>query len=354
MIYAETANGLKIKAGDASNQQSFRCPGCKSPVFLKQGQLKIAHFSHYQQSDCRQFSEGETATHLLGKEVIYEWLVNQGLSVELEAWLPKLQQRPDLLVTTVEGNQIAIEYQCSPISYGDLLKRTSGYEQNGYQVIWLCGPNYQLKKRLKNSHYLFLRHHKRRFHFLYFDSHSGDLYVYDYIHYNHYNHLVAVCYRYSLTSLSWQVFKNLYQTGSKRACSKQQDKKRYYLSNKKRMALLRQQGDENKAFLEQLYCNRHPLAELPNCLFYLPTKTLCLQESAYIWKYHVLCEFEKKGSITLSDWTIILETLTVFQMPFISKEVLEQPFQTFMADLVALGYCAGVAENVWQQKKRFF
>ncbi|HWL12749.1 MAG TPA: competence protein CoiA family protein, partial [Ureibacillus sp.] len=54
-----------------------------------------------------------------------------------EPYLPKVQQRPDLLITPDYHQQSAIEFQCSPISAEKLSERNNGYEHEKIQPIWI-------------------------------------------------------------------------------------------------------------------------------------------------------------------------------------------------------------------------
>ncbi|MBO0440442.1 competence protein CoiA [Candidatus Enterococcus ikei] len=110
------------------------CPACNQPVRIKNGKVKIPHFSHYSHSCCSLFSEGETLEHLTLKEVFAKWCEQECIDYELEKYLPTLNQRPDLLI----GN-IAVEIQCSPLSIQRLTERTQNYQKHGYLPIWICG-----------------------------------------------------------------------------------------------------------------------------------------------------------------------------------------------------------------------
>ncbi|MFJ7668079.1 competence protein CoiA [Lysinibacillus sp. NPDC097195] len=118
-------------------QQQFFCPQCQQPVQLKIGRLMIPHFAHMANQSCDQrFAEGESKLHLQGKIQLFEWLKTCGHTVELEPFLTKLSQRPDLLLQT-EHFPLAIEYQCSPITHETWHVRTEGYKRNNMQVLWL-------------------------------------------------------------------------------------------------------------------------------------------------------------------------------------------------------------------------
>lgn len=118
-------------------QQQFFCPQCQQPVQLKIGKLIIPHFAHIANQSCdRRFAEGESKLHLQGKIQLFEWLKTRGHTVELEPFLTKLSQRPDLLLQT-DHYPLAIEFQCSPITNENWHARTEGYKRNNIQALWL-------------------------------------------------------------------------------------------------------------------------------------------------------------------------------------------------------------------------
>ena len=118
-------------------QMTFFCPQCLEPVHLKIGSYNIPHFAHHTQSQCpKLFAEGESKLHLQGKIQLFEWLQKLGHKVKLEPYLTELSQRPDLLVA-LETNNVALEFQCSPLSHHKWQERTTGYEKNNIQAIWL-------------------------------------------------------------------------------------------------------------------------------------------------------------------------------------------------------------------------
>lgn len=110
------------------------CPGCQGALIFKNGQQKIPHFAHRQQQDCQLFSEGETAEHLAGKRFLQRILPAEA---QMEAYLPHLQQRPDLL-----WQRLAVEFQCSSLSQARFQERTTNYQAHGYQPWWLLGKQF--------------------------------------------------------------------------------------------------------------------------------------------------------------------------------------------------------------------
>lgn len=151
MLSVETKLGERISVLDYSKNEleemrrrTFYCPGCHHAVRLKNGPILSAHFAHISGEICQSFSEGETEEHLKGKKLIAEWCERSSIPYELEAYLPELKQRPDVLI----NEKLAIEFQCSPLSLERFKERTEGYLVNGYEVIWLLGSRYFLEERL--------------------------------------------------------------------------------------------------------------------------------------------------------------------------------------------------------------
>lgn len=112
MFVALNAKNQHVTAEQAEKEKNrkavYCCPGCREAVFLKKGSYIQAHFAHYAQHQCAVFSEGETAEHLIGKKNLYDWFKAQSIPCQMEAYLPKLQQRPDLLVWPEPDRPVAI------------------------------------------------------------------------------------------------------------------------------------------------------------------------------------------------------------------------------------------------------
>ncbi|KOS66724.1 hypothetical protein AEA09_18525 [Lysinibacillus contaminans] len=118
-------------------QGKFYCPQCQQPVQLKIGTINIPHFAHIANQACdRLFAEGESVLHLKGKIQLFEWLKKLGHTVELEPYLSKLAQRPDILLTK-QDQLVAVEFQCSSISYEKWRARTDGYKKERIEALWL-------------------------------------------------------------------------------------------------------------------------------------------------------------------------------------------------------------------------
>lgn len=127
-----------------AKKEKWFCPGCHSQVIIKSGKVNRSHFAHKTRETCDLFSENESEEHLKGKELIANNCDKYGIEYEVEAFLPELNQRPDVLIQ----EKIAIEFQCSALSLERFKERTESYLNNGYQVIWLLGEKFHLKNKL--------------------------------------------------------------------------------------------------------------------------------------------------------------------------------------------------------------
>ena len=117
------------------SSHKFTCPDCGNPLLLKVGDIKTAHFAHKSHSGCDSFSEPESSLHLEGKLLLHQFFTNKSFPVELEKYLPEIRQRADLLV----DGQTVIEFQCSPISANDVLRRSAAYSGLGLKPTWIFG-----------------------------------------------------------------------------------------------------------------------------------------------------------------------------------------------------------------------
>ena len=158
-----TANlyGKRIFANDVEDRSlNFLCPFCNDKMILVKGDIKIDHFRHYSKKDCE--SEPETAEHLNGKKYLYNFF-SKKYETELE---PKMTGfKPDIFVK-MNGFNIAVEYQCSPLSMEEFLFRTKRYRENKIYVLWIFGTNNFLKE-VNNGIYR-IRDIEKKAHELYF------------------------------------------------------------------------------------------------------------------------------------------------------------------------------------------
>lgn len=160
----------------------FFCPQCKEQLLLKAGQIKIPHFAHQKNSNCHSlFSEGESTAHLLGKQHLYQLFTKLQLTPVLEPYLPKLRQRPDLLISQ-NSEQFAIEFQCSPITKDLFLQRTTGYRKANIIPVWLLSTPEKYKTlgmvriSINHTHGQFVQQYKNQKFLITYDVDSETFY----------------------------------------------------------------------------------------------------------------------------------------------------------------------------------
>lgn len=131
------ARYTKERLTEFKNNTTFLCMQCQEEVILKNGMINIPHFAHRRKSHCsNSFSEGETEDHLNGKLQLYEFLNRQNVQAKLEATIPTIKQRPDILINWKE-NMFAIEFQCSQISPSTIIERSKGYQIQSIIPFWI-------------------------------------------------------------------------------------------------------------------------------------------------------------------------------------------------------------------------
>lgn len=145
-IFTITRQMTREQLSTMRNTTQFSCPQCENPLRLKIGKVVTPHFAHVVLTDClTSFSERESPAHLLGKHQLGEFFKRTGCQVSIEAFLPEISQRPDLLVKK-ESKRFAIEFQCSPIPIDEVRKRNDGYSEVNLSPLWLLRTPTQLRK----------------------------------------------------------------------------------------------------------------------------------------------------------------------------------------------------------------
>lgn len=145
MLVAKNGQGQLVYAWQSKPDRAYYCPECGQPLRLCVGTQKAAYFAHCRRSSC-QLDQGESSQHLTGKHQMWQWANDHGWRPALEVYLPRIQQRPDLLLSA-GPKKVAMEFQCSPLSFERLCQRNAGYQQLGLGFIWYLGPRYRHKLR---------------------------------------------------------------------------------------------------------------------------------------------------------------------------------------------------------------
>jgi competence protein CoiA len=128
-------------------KEHMRCQLCGSPLIIKAGLIKQAHFAHsvgpcsteYQfHVESREHREAKLflVTHL--REEFEEYTM---ATFEYEVPLPEIKRVADILVTFPMGWRVAHEVQLSAITIEEMQQRTEDYERAGIDVIWWLGKS---------------------------------------------------------------------------------------------------------------------------------------------------------------------------------------------------------------------
>ena len=84
-----------------------------------------------------------------------------------EVYLKGINRRADVLLKN-SFQKIVIEYQCSPITFQELAKRTQSYAKFNLKCIWIVGKRYRIQKRLSQKIAQFFKFHPNvGFYYLY-------------------------------------------------------------------------------------------------------------------------------------------------------------------------------------------
>lgn len=331
-------------------ETTYYCPACKSPVYLKAGSVIRAHFAHFKRSNCAVFSEGETEEHLLGKQQLYDWLVRLGYEVEMEAYLPKLNQRPDILVS-INGQKIALEFQCSGLAIEKVKERTNGYLINGYKVIWLLGEQFDYKRKLTAFHKACLTNMNDQLVLFHYSVKKQQL-----------------TYRYNFQMLQNKkitcVSKRL-KCGKNRAIDltkKSPLAKQVVMIEREHQKLQRQYPFPNanmQQFLQILYNQQESLLSVPKELYVtVPTEWL-IQTYSYEWKYHLIQWLEQHKPRTILTKKKLLKwvpDLDYYDIPQISTQQKLQPILEFIDVLTESNVLRPIRQDKWsfvQPAKRY-
>ncbi|KRL66256.1 competence protein [Companilactobacillus versmoldensis DSM 14857 = KCTC 3814] len=164
MMYAAlNTKKILINAIECQNDDQYFCPTCCLPVKLVSAEEK-PYFKHQSKS----FNHiNERDIHRMGKEkLFFAWQNFTGRLVEMEIYLPTIDQRPDILV----GKKLAIEYQCALINVNKLNQRVKSYQMKRIDNLWILGGDY-LSSTINRLHLKFIAYRPDwGFHLLMFDA----------------------------------------------------------------------------------------------------------------------------------------------------------------------------------------
>ena len=332
-----------------SKDDTYHCPACRGAVHLKKGTIMRPHFAHYKQATCAAFSEGETAEHIQGKLQLAAWFDRLNVPNEMEAYLPELKQRPDLLVTT-SNRKIAVEFQCNPIAIEQVVARTAGYLKAGYEVVWLLGKNFEYKRQLTAFQKACLTQIQQQLVLFHYSVAQK-----------------RVSYRYNFQRNQNQKMTQTQQIlrygepMALRLKSRKIPNSRinYELEHQKLLRQCQYPSEKTKAFLQLLYNNQETIISLPKELYAIVPSEWILQQHPLAWKLQLLLKLEEyplRTVITkrmLDTWR---QDLFFHVIPQLTDAQQRQPLYEFLEILITTHVLTRIRPDKWslnQYPKRF-
>ncbi|SFH70911.1 competence protein CoiA [Pisciglobus halotolerans] len=361
MLKALDTQHRLINAEIAKEKEHFYCPSCHETVFLKKGTFKQPHFAHYQHSECQAFSEGESEEHLLGKKCLYEWFEKQHIPCQMEAYLPELSQRPDLLIWPPGGKPTAIEFQCSSLSTKRMIERTKGYQMNGYEVFWIMGKKFHLHHKISSFQRLFLKNGEvARNVYLQFNSETTELKI-----------LTNLGVYPSSTSIFYDTFTFCLHDKPITLDELKWIVQHGKAKNKEHFSLLKSHDYLNKGrlfqdakmvqFQKYIYCKGYSLISLP-LEVYIPIKNdIYIQSISHYWKFILLDWVISQGIGQVIDrfqfeqkikQMIIEKKIAFYTLPCLSKDITHQTWKQFVSVLIAQQILLPVSSDAWLIRKK--
>lgn len=349
MLIARNSSAQLIIASKADKTGNYICPGCESPVILKKGTRVTAHFAHVNKNSCSSFSEGETEEHLKGKTSLYEAFKQENVKVEIEAQLTDINQRPDVLVS-YKGEEYAIEFQCSPITVSDIVRRTRGYHNSGRKVIWIAGNKLTNTHRLTSLQRAMIFDIKPGvFGFFNYDVSDGQIRCYrkfDPPVYETVPSVLSVLTKYEST-----IWCSKISPGNDKNIK---DKALVYLNWKRQI-----RDKRHRAFFQLIYESQTSLELLPLVIFTRLETDWLISTPAVEWKLRIYQLVRTKSSFTviterhlratIERW-IETRLIVYFSVPNILSDTVMLPILSFLDQMTESGLLVKIQKNKWRQR----
>lgn len=338
--------------------ERFFCPVCHLEVSLRIGKQNRWHFAHKKSDNCLIDFERESSYHMRGKAQLYKWLQSQNLQVEIEHYLPRIKQRPDIFLT-IENRKFAIEYQCATLSSDEWLKRTHSYWKEGIQILWVLGGN-QLKRRnaywlsLSSFHSLCTQYYPHPYLLYFCPNEKSFLKSSSLISFSSsisFSHLVHL-------PLRFTAFPSLFEMSSLSAHTLKKEwlhKKHYLRSNSLQLWKYSQ-----RSFLQLLY--QHQIA--PSCFppeigVPLPS-SLAFQTHSFLWQAYIVMDL--LGALAIGEYVslhTILQYVTrhkgirLRHLPYFPQNFWKEAVKEYVQFLCMIGEIEEVGLYKYRKKRSY-
>ena len=130
---------LEVK-NNFAKKNKFKCICCDEDLIFHRDLhgFKIQHWNH--KTNCIYETEPETQEHIQKKMWLYKNISNIYKKHKPDSIMTG-DQKPDVLLE-LASQKIAIEIQCSPITYEKWFERTEKYSEKGIYVFWVFGSKW--------------------------------------------------------------------------------------------------------------------------------------------------------------------------------------------------------------------
>lgn len=345
-----------IASANLSKRKKYVCPSCKKRVYLKVGKIIRPHFAHYQEEACAMFSEGETEEHLDGKIQLAHHFKKIGRNVQLEAYLPNLQQRPDILFEKGK-RKIAIEFQCSAISIENISLRTKGYLKAGYEVIWILGKHFNYNHKLTAVHKACLYYHANETELMLF-------------HYDVVKQSLLIRYNFKLNDQG-QIHEQLYNIKLNQIVrlnkidQKDEENQERFTHNigrahKQLLKAMRYPSPKLQGFLQLIYQNQENIISMPKELYIRIPSEWIIQSHHMSWKYLFILWIEshsQKRILTkkmLRRWlkqNLNAGKIKFYESPQAKEDMLLKPFTDYLSFLEERKMVKKIQSGKWSYQQ---
>ncbi len=132
MRVAMDCNEQRVYADSVDKGTRCLCPACGETVRLRRGMKNTAHFAHLPQSECPYGKDKDNKS---------EWHIRMQDYFPREAQERRFRddETGDVHIADVflEDSNTVLEFQHSPISLDEFMKRTLFHANNGRRIVWL-------------------------------------------------------------------------------------------------------------------------------------------------------------------------------------------------------------------------
>ena len=131
--YGKAEDGALVLPEDADKTKTYVCPECDSPLILKKGAIKRAHFAHRSTQECN----GETVLHRIGKvllKCVVESAMNQDADIKIHCRCAECYEEYEMPVPIEKVTGVSLEHRVDSGRVVDVMLLDGEKEVCGLEV----------------------------------------------------------------------------------------------------------------------------------------------------------------------------------------------------------------------------